>query len=126
MITAARCETCAALEVRDLVNGDLLQRIALGAGAFPSVVDRGETVQLGVAAGEVWVRTAVRRSVGAACRLDIYDLASGAQREPEAPWAELFSDCGSLAQVAPTVDGLAAIHPTALWGFDYVRFSRAP
>ncbi len=122
----ARCETCAALEVRDLADGALLQRIALGSGAFPSVVDRGETVQLGVAAGEVWVRTAARRSVGSACRLDVYDLASGAQRHPEAPWAELFADCGSLAQVAPTADGLAAIHPTALWGFDYVRFDRAP
>ena len=122
----ARCETCAALEVRDLVGGGLLHRIPLGSGAFPAVDDRGETVQLGVAAGEVWIRTAVRRSVGSACRLDVYDLATGAQREVAAPWAELFADCAGLAQVAPMGEGMVAIHPTSLWGFDYVRLDRAP
>lgn len=121
-----RCETCAALEVRDLVGGDLLQRIALGSGAFPSVADRGETVQVGVAANEVWIRTAARRSVGSACRLDVYDLATGARREVAAPWAALFADCAGLAQVAPTTEGMAVIHPTALWAFDFVRFNRAP
>ncbi len=122
---AGRCETCAALEVRQASDGALVRRIAL-AVPFPTLANLGERVHLGVADGELWVRSSTKRSVGSACRLDIYDLADGAHREAEAPWADLFADCTDLAQVAPTAGGMIAIHPTDRLRFDYVRFSRAP